>query len=176
MAKEDRRDPSLPRRSNNAHSMPIHDLRNDAASLLRDVERPGNLHKCSHCQQIQEETGSVREFLFHLLSMFSVVTIVTGWALLLTISGAYPGFVCEELGFMERASQNIRLGWIGAVGINIWFILNLYINTSSRLRRWLTSDRRASAQALILAIPVAGLLLEQYVDVPRTVLDCTGVW
>ncbi|CAK1357309.1 unnamed protein product [Cercospora beticola] len=176
MAKEDRGDPSLPRRSNSAHSMPIHNLRNDAASLLRDMERPGNLDKCSHCQQILDETGSLREFLFHFLSMFSVVTIFTGWAILLALSSAYPEFACEKLGFMERASQNIRLGWIGAVGINIWFTLNLYINTSLRLRPWLNSDRRASAQVLILVIPVAGLILEQYVDVPRTVLDCSGVW
>ncbi|KAM3424922.1 hypothetical protein BST61_g6896 [Cercospora zeina] len=66
--------------------------------------------------------------------------------------------------FMERASQTIRLGFMEAMVILIWFGLKLYINMSKTLRRWLcTSDRTTSTPGLFLVVPVARLMSsEQY--------------
>lgn len=113
------------------------------------------------------------EFVFHLSCIASFLAIPVGWAILVFMSGRSPRFVCKHLPFMERALQNVRLGWLGTLGVLLWFALNLILNWSKKTRQWLsTGELQASAQMLILVVPMAGFVMEQYLFEARSALDC----
>lgn len=139
----------------------------------RSTSNQNSSRTLRHLLQDRSSRTSILEFTFHLVCIASFLAIPVGWAGLVWLSSRNPRFVCRNMPFVERALHNVRLGWLGTFAILVWFVLNLVMHWSERTRQWLhNGELQASAQMLLLVVPMAGFMVEQYLFEPGSAFDC----